>query len=239
MAVTESLSMRTLFKFILPSMGGFMTLVLLWGNNQKVWAVLPTLLIATYLGAADIRMEGKHIYYRHFFSWQKLPHDVSDVRCSLLPALGYIRFRHFSPPFGILFFIVERGSERFVPFRRTALMQSMVSPSHLRKVELNLPIDTDPETDKANRKALFAQAFFPAAGILAGVLVPVPWQHWTSPVNQTLLSRFLQIQHNPAVLGLYVVVLVALTIRNRSHGATSFGLAFLIGTIVAHLAHVR
>ncbi|QOY91459.1 hypothetical protein [Paludibaculum fermentans] len=93
MAANETLSMRALFKFLLPLMGICMTSVLLFGNEQKAWAVFPAVLIALYLSAADIRLEGEHRYYRHFVSWGKLPDDVVDVRCSLLPALGYVRFR--------------------------------------------------------------------------------------------------------------------------------------------------
>jgi len=240
MATSESLSMRALFKFILPLMGIFMTSALLWGNDQKAWAVFPTILIALYLSAADIRVEGKHLYYRHFFSWRRLPDDVADVRCSFFPALGYVRFRHFLPPLGLLFFIVERGSDRFIPFRRTAFMQSMLSP--LRPGEVNLRIDRDVEdveVDKESRKARLARTLYPAVGLLAGMLIPVPWQHWTSPVDQSLFSRFLQIQQYPAVLCFYVVVLVVLTIRKRFHRPATFGLAFLIGTIVAHLAHAH
>lgn len=231
--------MRTLFKFILPLMGIFMTSVLLWGNDQKIWAVFPVLLIALYLGAADIRTEGKHIYYRYFFSWKKLPDDISDVRCTLLPALGYMRFRHFLPPLGLLFFIVERGSGKFVPFRRTASMQSMLSPSHLGQNELNSRIDNDVKADKVKKKARLSRVLYPVAGLLAGMLIPVPWQHWTPPVNQSFLWHFMLIQQHPAVLFFYAGVLVVLTFRNRFHGPASLGLGFLIGTIVAHLAHLH
>lgn len=237
MAMSESLSMRTMFKFILPLMGIFMTSVLLWGNDQKVWAVFPAVLIALYLGAADIRIEGKHLYYRHFFSWKRLPDDIADVRCSVFPTLGYVRFRHFLPPLGLLFFIVERGSDRFIPFRRTAFMQRMLSPS--QHSEVRLRIDRDVEGDKENRKSRLAKTLYSAAGLLTGMLTPVPWQHWTLPENHRLLSRFLQIQQHPAVLCLYAITLIVLTIRNNFRRLITFGLAFLIGTIVAYLAHVH
>lgn len=122
---SESVSMRMLFKYMLPMMCFLGTSVLLWGDEHVMWSVFPFLLIALYISAAEIRINGKQIYYRRFISWKKLPDDVADVRCSVFPALGYVRFRHFLPPLGLLFFIVERGSDRFIPFRRTALMQRM------------------------------------------------------------------------------------------------------------------
>ena len=230
--------MRTLFKFTLPMMGIFMTSVLSWGNNQKTWIVFPVLLIVLYLGAAEIRMEGKHIYYRYFFSWRILPDDILDARCTLLPALGYIRFRHFFPPFGLLFYIVERGSGRFIPFRRTAFMQRMLSFSHSQQNEVNPRIENDVKAGKVTRKARLAIVLYPVAGMLTGMLIPVPWQHWTPHANQSLLLHILQIQQHPAVLCFYAGVLAVLIIRNRSHAFANFGLAFVIGTIVVHLAHV-
>jgi hypothetical protein len=234
MATSEALSMRMLFKFIMPSIGIFMISVLLWGNDQKVWAVFPAILIALYLGAADIRMNGKHLYYRYFFSWKRLPNDIADVRCSVFPALGYVRFRHFVPPLGLLFFIVERDSDRFIPFRRTAFMNSMLS--QLRQSKVDLRIDRVVQVDKKN---YLARTLYAVAGLLAGMLTPVPWQHWTLPKNHSLLSRFLQIQQCPEVLCLYAIALIVLAIRNRFRGLIVFGLAFLIGTIAAYLAHVH
>jgi hypothetical protein len=230
--------MRMLFKFTLPIMGIFMTFALAWGNNQKAWIVFPVLLFTLYLSAAEIRMEGKHIYYRYFFSWRILPDDILDARCTLLPAIGYIRFRHFFPPFGLLLFIVERDSGTFIPFRRTAFMQTMLSVPHSLQNEVNPRIDNDVNVGKVTRKDRLSRVFYLVAGMLAGILIPVPWQYWTPHANQSLLSHFLQIQLYPAVLCFYAGVLAVLIIRNRFHDFANFGLAFVIGTIVAYLARV-
>lgn len=238
MVPTESLSMRAIFKVALPLMGIFMTSVLLVGNQQKAWAILPGIFIALYISAAEIRLKERQFYYRHFISWRRLPDDIADARCSILPALGYIRFRHFSPPFGILFFIVERGSGRFIPFQRTALMQRMLSALPMDKVRLptSYPL-------KAARGSigsdLLAPTLYPIAGLAFGMIVPMPWQNWTAPTGHDLLARILQLQQNSVILSLYVVVLAMLAIYHRRHGPASFAITFLIGTIVAHLARIH
>lgn len=238
MTSRESPSMRVLFKFTLPLMGLFMIFALLWGDNRRGWVVLPLLLIALYLTAADIRVEGQRIYYRFFSSWRKLPDDVSDARCSLLPALGYVRFRHFFPPFGLLFFIVERGTGRFIPFRRTTLMQTMLSVSPSRDNRA-INFDRDAYEVQVTKKGSFSRVLFPILGILIGVLIPVPWQHWSALGDQSLLSRFVQFQLHPAILGSYAVLLAVLIVRNRSHHFANCGVAFVIGSIVAHLVHLH
>jgi hypothetical protein len=229
--------MRTLFKFILPLMGLFIVSVLLWGNEQKTWSVCPVLLIVLYMSSADIRIDGKQIYYRHFVSWKKLPDDIADIRCSLFPALGYIRFRHFLPPFGLLVFIVERGSGRFIPFHRTAFMTTMLSRSNPQQNEMSAK--SEEEENEATRSGRLTSVLLPVMGILIGILIPVPWQHWTAPVDKGLLSRFLQFQQYPAVMSCYAGVLVLLILWNRFRSFVNFGLAFLIGTIIAHLGHLH
>ncbi len=237
MASSESISMRALFKFILPLMGLLGTSVLLWGDEHKVWSVFPFLLIVLYVSAAEIRMDGKQVYYRRFISWRKLPDDVSDVRCSLFPALGYIKFRHFLSPFGVLFFIAERGYGRFIPFRRTAFMLAMLSPSNPQQSK------NDNETEKAEddqtRKSGLLRVLVLIAGMIVGILIPVPWQHMVTPANNGLLSRFLDVQQHPAVLSFYVGLLILLIIWNKFHNFVNFGLAFIVGSILAHLGHLR
>jgi hypothetical protein len=232
-------SMRTIFKFVLPLMCTFMVMGLLWGNDRKSWAVLPILLILLYLGAAELRVEGKHILYRRFFSWKELPDDVSDMRCTILPALGYVRFRRFMPPLGVLFFIVERDSGRFVPFQRTASMQRMLSAPHLRQDGVTPPLDNHIKEGKANGKSRLVWVLSSTAGLVAGILIPVPWQRWASTMDGSPLSRFLLIQQHPAILCLYALLLVALVIQDRFRSPASFGLAFVIGTVVSHLSHVH
>jgi hypothetical protein len=220
-------------------MGLFMTFALLWGDNRRAWVVLPLLLITLYLTAADIRVEGQHFYYRFFFSWRKLPSDVSDARCTLLPALGYVKFRHFFPPFGLLFFIVERGTGSFIPFRRTSFMQAMLSVSPSRDNQAVVNVDSEVSEVKVTKKRSLSRVLFPAVGILIGMLIPVPWQHWSTPGDQSNLSQFVQFQLHPAILGPYAVVLAVFIIRNRSHHFANCGIGFVIGSIVAHLVHLH
>jgi hypothetical protein len=231
--------MRVLFKFTLPLMGLFMTFALLWGDNRRAWVILPLLLIALYITAADMRMEGPNIYYRYFFSWRKLPGDISDARCTLLPALGYVKFRHFCPPFGLLFFIVERGTGKFIPFRRTNFMQEMLSASPARGNES--PANTKSNLGEAQqtKKASVSRVLFPVVGILVGMLVPVPWQHWSTSGDQGIISRLVQFQLHPAILAVYALVLAVLIFRNRSQHFANCGVGFVIGSIVAHLVHLR
>lgn len=239
MASHESPSMRAIFKFILPLMGLFMAFALLWGDNRRGWVVLPLLLIALYITAADMRIEGQHIYYRCFFSWRKVPCDVCDARCSLLPALGYVKFRHFFPPFGLLFFIVERGTGRFIPFRRTAFMQRMLSVSPSRDSEAVVNGDSDVSGGPETKKASLSRVLFPVVGILVGMLIPVPWQHWSNPGDHGIITRLVQFQLLPAVLGSYAVILVILLIINRSHRFANCGVGFVVGSIVAHLVRLQ
>lgn len=239
MTPNESPSMRTLFKFTLPLMGLFMTFALLWGDNRRAWVVLPLLLIALYITAADMRMEGQDIYYRFFFSWRKLPGDISDARCSLFPALGYVKFRHFFPPFGLLFFIVERGTGRFIPLRRTTFMQEMLSASPSRNSESLADSKSNVSEAQQTKKPSLSRVLFPAVGILVGMLVPVPWQHWSTLGDQGIISRLVQFQLHPAILGVYAVVLAVLIFRNRSQHFANCGVGFVIGSIVAHLVHLH
>jgi hypothetical protein len=239
MTSNESPSMRALFKFTLPLMGLFMTFVLLWGDNRRAWIVLPLLLISLYITAADMRMEGQHIYYRFFFSWRKLPGDIADARCTLLPALGYVKFRHFFPPFGLLFFIVERGTGRFIPFRRTTFMQTMLSVSPSRDNESLVNTKSNISEAQETKKTSFSRVLFPVVGILIGMLVPVPWQHWSTSGGQGIISRLVHFQLHPAILGSYAVVLAVLLSRNRSQHFANCGVGFVIGSIVAHLIHLH
>lgn len=230
--------MRTLFKFVLPTMAAFMITMLSWGNDQRMWIVIPTILILLYLSAAELRIEGNHTFYRRFLAWRELPQDITDVRCSLLPALGYIRFRRFMPPFGVLIFIVERGYGRFVPFRRMATMQSMLSAIQLRPDGVDSQFDNF-KSEEMDHKSRVIWVLSSIAGLIAGIAIPVPWQQWVISANQSIISRLLQIQLHPVILSLYAIVLVGLIIQDRFRSAASFGLAFLIGTVIAHLAHVH
>lgn len=237
MATSQSLSMRTLYKFILPLMGIFMVSTLLWGNHKKAWAVFPLILIALYLSAAELRIEGKHIYYRHFFLWKRLPNDVADVRCSIFPALGYVRFRHFYPPLGLLFYVVERDSRKFIPFRRTASMESMLVS--IPQIEINLHDDSIDQIGAGGNISGNADVVYVAFGVLAGVLVPVPWQHFIVPTNHSFIARVLQVQLCNVSLCFDFAILVVFIYLNRSRRLAVFGLSFLLGTIVARLCDIH
>jgi hypothetical protein len=240
MTPTASPTMRTIFKFALPLMGTFLVAGLLWGNDKKSWAILPGLLILVYLSAAELRVEGQHISYRRLFSWKKLPDDVSDMRCTPLPALGYVAFRRFMPPLGVLFFIVERESGRFVPFQRTASMLHALSAIRLRQGIITPSFDDQAKEGKGKGRHRPVWAVFSTLSLFLGIVIPVPWQSWTSTMAQHgFISRLLLIQLNPLMLCLYMLALVTFIIRDRFGSPASIGLAFLIGTIVSHLYHLH
>jgi hypothetical protein len=240
MAGFESPPMRAVFKFFLPLMGILSLSIMLWGNDKKAWAILPTLVIILYATAADLRMKGEHIYYRYFLSWKKLPKDISDVRCTLLPALGYIRFKHFFPPFGLLFFIVEYDWGIFIPFQRTTTMQYMISHLRLPQNEANHLINNDIKADQINSKTRILRVLYPLAGLIAGILMPVPWQpNFATPMKSDLISLYLRIEQNSTFLFIYSAVLVVLIIRNKFHPFINFVLAFSLGAVVANLAHIH
>ncbi len=239
MAVNGSTSMRSVFKFMMPAMGTFMVIVLLYGNPIKIWAIVPVLLIALYFTAAELRVEGKHIYYRRAFSWRKLPDDITDAHCSLFPVLGCIKFRHFVPPWGRLYYIVEFDEGTFIPFRKTAFMQTMLSPPYMRQETIKPRPDENDSAEKMNERTRLTWVLSSIAGLMVGILIPVPWQHETPFVISDTFTRFLLIQRNYIFLVLCAAILIGLIIRFRARGFASVWLAFLIGIIVSHLAHMH
>lgn len=112
-------------------------------------------------------------------------------------------------------------------------MSSML-PS-MRRGEVSLRSHGNAQPGKAGKAARFTTVLSPVAGLLAGVLIRVPWQSWAVPMNDSLLSRYVRMQQHPAALCLYSVALVALTMGNRRRPAVSFALTFLLGTVVARL----
>ena len=230
------LSARTVFKFVIPPVGTFSLIVLCYGNPQKLWAVLPATVVALYLTAADLRIENARVWYRRFLSWKDLPPDVAGARCLPLPALGYIRFRHYLPPFGLLFYIVEREEGPFMPFSRTKLMETIVSS---QGGEIHAPVAQPPGLFEAllgDDRARLRWILIAVASTLAGVFVPE--QHLAVPRWTGVLKAYwdvLQLLNRPAPLVAYAAFLAWFLIRKRLQSIVSAWAAFLLGGIVAHL----
>lgn len=123
MATSGSLSNRDIFKVAIPILGTFVTILFIPGTEDMTFLLFPIFLIALYAGAAELRDDGKRITFRRIWGWKRLPSDIVVARCTLLPALGYVRFTHFMPPFGVLLFVAERDYGGFVPFRKIIMTQ--------------------------------------------------------------------------------------------------------------------
>jgi hypothetical protein len=234
--MVRPLSARAVFKFIIPAFGTFSLIVLCYGDPQKGWAVFPATVIALYLSAADLRIEDARVRYRRFLSWKDLPPDVAGARCLPLPPLGYIRFRHYLPSFGVLFYIVEREEGDFVPLSRTKLMKAIVSS---QGGEIDAPAAHPPDRLGAlpgDDRVRLRWILIAIASMLAGVFVPdlspaVP--RWTGVLKA--YWDVLQLLNRPVPQVAYAAFLAWFLIRKRLQGIVSAVVACLLGGIVAHL----
>lgn len=72
-------------------------------------------------------------------------------------------------------------------------------------------------------------------GLSAGVVTPVPWQSWAAEIPAGPFVQMLARVYEPPFLLVFLGILGIYLIRSRFRGIAGAALAFMIGTILAHL----
>jgi hypothetical protein len=235
--------MRLLFKFMMPICGIFLIAVLCYGS-PKPWivvpfALIPFALISVYLSAAELQIQNHRARYRRFLTWKELPKDVTGAVCLPLPALGCIRFGHYLPPLGLLFYIVEREEGPFRPFDRTALMQAIVSS---RGGEVHTPPARREgllEGLQGGGEVRLKWILIGIGSMVAGALMPEPHQpepSWTGAPG--VLWDVIQVLNQPVGFAVYALLLIWFLIRTRLRGIASVAAALLLGSLMGHLVRL-
>jgi hypothetical protein len=89
----------------------------------RLMFTLPLVLWGVFcLTTVQVRAGREALEYRRFLKWRRVPYTVLRAcKRSLLPALGYVRFGAFIPPWGKLYFVIARpafggGPDQIVPY---------------------------------------------------------------------------------------------------------------------------
>ncbi len=202
--------------------------------------------IPLYLTAAQIRTNGNSVQYRRLFRWKNLPYDqVVDAKWSLIPPLAYLKLKHFLPPWGKLYYLVEEENRFNFWRRRTAFMQAILNRSDHGKTETQQHGQnaSNPEgPDKFSAGWVIGSA---CAAVLGVVVVLVQHPVRPSQVASPTLPGPLQILlhlvayiNQPLWLFIFALAAIVFVVRRRFQGVESLVGSFLIAGIAAQLVRV-
>jgi len=221
-----------LFKFVMPAFGIFMMVLLSTSTGPRLWLIFPSALVVFYSTAADLRISNRLLSYRRFIALKRIPNDIIDVRWSLFPGLAYIKFTHFLPPWGRLYYVVEEKGAWRSPFGRSRFMESLVTGQHIHPADLIY--DNTPKARKFQIRWIFVSAASAVAGALAPVLEP----NW-SPSSSSVYFLW-RITHEPIALICWFALAAFVLIQEKAQGLSGVVLGFILGgTFAALLRNIR
>lgn len=237
MTEKQQFSKRTLFKFLLPTLGTVGVFASFFDKLPLTWIAIPLPLIVFYLSAAQIRVMNEKVIYRRFFAWKELPFEVIDARWSLFPGMGYIKFGHFLPPWGKLYYIVEEEG-RFDLFGRTDLMQTIFSFASEGGVDKSIVHHAGTDSIKTNKHIEMKSILFAMGGLLAGVLISYLSRNSGIPElrgSLSFVSQLLIASNKPQIHVILAAILTWDLVQTRHQNADNVILGFLLGCILTRL----
>jgi hypothetical protein len=220
-----------LFKFVMPAFGIFMMVLLSTSTGPRLWLIFPSALVVFYSSAADLKISNKLLSYRRFIAFKRMPSDITDARWSLFPGLAYIKFRHFLPPWGRLYYVVEEKGAWRSPFGRSRFMESLVTGEYIKSEE-----SSHNNALHKMRRFQIRWVFISAICMGVGALMPVFEPHWapsSSPVYYVW-----KITHEPIALICWFALAAFFLIREKAQGLSGVVLGFIMGGTLAALLRI-
>ncbi len=90
-----------------------------------VVVILPALWGIFCLSAAEVKACDRFLAYRRFLKWREVPYEeIRQCKNSWIPGLAYFRLRRFVPPWGKIYFVIERSAFYGKPKELTAFINS-------------------------------------------------------------------------------------------------------------------
>ncbi len=90
-----------------------------------VVVILPALWGIFCLTAAEVKAYDRFLAYRRFLRWTEVPYEqIRQCKNSWIPGLAHFRFPHFVPPWGKIYFVIERSAFYGKPKELTAFINS-------------------------------------------------------------------------------------------------------------------